>query len=85
MKHHYIILSYLVYLAKLEHADRVLAGRHMHISEFAQLVRKLNNQHIIITHTTQRTPMSQIRKILKDEVPVDIYDRMVLLMDKRRK
>ena len=68
-----------------EHADRAQAGRHMHISEFAQLVRKLNNQHIIITHTTQRTPMSQIRKILKDEIPADIYDRMVLLMDKRRK
>jgi ribonuclease Z len=68
-----------------EHADRAQAGRHMHISEFAQLVRKLNNQHIIITHTTQRTPMSQIRKILKDEMPADIYDRMVLLMDKRRK
>jgi len=68
-----------------EHADRAQAGRHMHISEFAQLVRKLNNQHIIITHTTQRTPMSQIRKILKDEMPADIYDRIVLLMDKRRK
>jgi ribonuclease Z len=68
-----------------EHADRALAGRHMHISEFVQLVRKLNNQHIIVTHTTQRTPMSQIRKILKDEVPADIYDRIVLLMDKRRK
>jgi len=68
-----------------EHADRAQAGRHMHISEFVQLVRKLNNQHIIITHTTQRTPMSQIRKILKDEMPADIYDRIVLLMDKRRK
>jgi ribonuclease Z len=68
-----------------EHADRAQAGRHMHISEFAQLVRKLNNQHIIITHTTQRTPMSQIRKILKDEMPADRYDKMVLLMDKRRK
>ncbi len=68
-----------------EHADRAQAGRHMHIGEFAQLVRKLNNQHIVITHTTQRTPMSQIRKILKDEMPADIYDRMVLLMDKRRK
>jgi ribonuclease Z len=68
-----------------EHADRALAGRHMHIGEFAQLVRKLNNQHIVITHTTQRTPMSQIRKILKDEVPADIYDRIILLMDKRRK
>jgi ribonuclease Z len=68
-----------------EHADRAMAGRHMHIGEFVQLIRKLNNQHIVITHTTQRTPMSEIHKILKDEVPADIYDRIILLMDKRRK
>src|SRR4030066_247820 len=55
-----------------EHADRAHAGRHMHISEFVELVGKLNNQHIVVTHTTQRTPMSQIRRILKDEMPADI-------------
>jgi len=65
-----------------EHADRAQAGRHMHITEFAQLVGKLNNQHIIVTHTTQRTSMREIRKILKDEVPADRFDRIVLLMDK---
>ncbi|MFA5252281.1 MAG: MBL fold metallo-hydrolase [Phycisphaerae bacterium] len=68
-----------------EHADRALAGRHMHISEFAQLVSKLNNQHIIVTHTTQRTPMSEIRRMLKETLPADRYDRVVLLMDKRRR
>jgi ribonuclease Z len=67
-----------------EHAERALAGRHMHISEFVELVCKLNNQHIVVTHTTQRTPMSQIRKILKDALPADKYDRTVLLMDKNR-
>jgi len=68
-----------------EHSDRAQAGRHMHITEFVRLVGELDNQHIIITHTTQRTPMSQIRKILKTEVPPKIYDKLILLMDKRRK
>jgi ribonuclease Z len=67
-----------------EHADRAHAGRHMHIDEFVQLITKLNNRHIIITHTTLRTPMSQIRRILKDEIPADIYDRIILLMDRNR-
>jgi ribonuclease Z len=67
-----------------EHAERALAGRHMHINEFVQLISKLNNQHIIVTHTTQRTPMSQIRKILKDELPADKFDKVTLLMDKNR-
>ncbi|HEW78747.1 MAG TPA: MBL fold metallo-hydrolase, partial [Phycisphaerales bacterium] len=40
-----------------EHTGRAEAGRHMHINEFAALIEKLKNEHIIVTHTTQRTPM----------------------------
>jgi len=49
-----------------------------------KLITELNNQHIIVTHTTQRTPISQIRRILKEEVPKDKYDRITLLMDKNQ-
>ena len=68
-----------------EHSGRAEAGRHMHIDEFAALLDKMNNEHIIITHITQRTPMSEIRKILKDALPKDKYDRITLLMAKRHK
>jgi ribonuclease Z len=64
-----------------EHADRAHAGRHMHIDEFVKLIAELNNQYVVVTHTTQRTPMSQIRKILKEQIPADKYDRIILLMD----
>jgi ribonuclease Z len=67
-----------------EHAERAHAGRHMYIEEFVKLITELNNQHVIVTHTTQRTPMSQIRKILKDTMPPDKYDNVILLMDKNR-
>jgi len=66
-----------------EHTGRAEAGKHMHIDEFAGLLSKLNNEHIIITHTTQRTPMRDIRKILKESLPKDIYDKVILFMDKR--
>ncbi|MCH7555915.1 MAG: MBL fold metallo-hydrolase [Planctomycetes bacterium] len=66
-----------------EHSDRAEAGRHMHIDEFATLLDKMKNEHIIITHITQRTPMREIRKILKDALPKDKYDRITLLMAKR--
>jgi ribonuclease BN (tRNA processing enzyme) len=65
-----------------EHADRAHAGRHMHIDEFVKLITELKNQHIVVTHTTQRTPMSQIRRILKSEMPPERLDRIILLMDK---
>ena len=66
-----------------EHSDRAEAGRHMHIDEFATLLDKMKNEHIIITHITQRTPMREIRKILKNALPKDKYDRITLLMAKR--
>jgi ribonuclease Z len=68
-----------------EHSGRAEAGRHMYIDEFAELVEKLQNQHIIITHTTQRTPMREIRRILKESLPAEKYDKCILLMATRRR
>ena len=67
------------------HSGRAEAGRHMHIEEFAQLIEKLRNEHIVITHTTQRTPMPEIRKTLKDALSPEKYERVSLFMDKRRR
>jgi ribonuclease Z len=68
-----------------EHAERADLGRHMHIKEFVELIGKLQNEYIVITHTTQRTPMQDIRRILKEALPPEKYDRVILLMDKKRK
>ncbi|MFA5239652.1 MAG: MBL fold metallo-hydrolase [Phycisphaerae bacterium] len=68
-----------------EHTERAEVGRHMHISEFASLVEKLNNEYIIVTHTTQRTPMRDVRRMLKETLPAGIYKKIILLMDKRRR
>jgi len=68
-----------------EHTNRAEAGRHMHISEFAGLVEKLQNEHIIITHTTQRTSIQEIHRMLKEALSPEKYGKAVLLMDKRRK
>jgi ribonuclease Z len=68
-----------------DHSGRAEAGRHMHINEFAELIEKLQNEHIVITHTTQRTPMREIRRILKEALPAEKYDKMILLMANRRR
>ena len=68
-----------------EHSGRAEAGKHMHIDEFTTLLNKLQNEYIIVTHTTQRTPMHEIRKILKNALPKDKYDRITLLMAKWHK
>jgi ribonuclease BN (tRNA processing enzyme) len=65
-----------------EHSGRAEAGRHIHIDEFVGLLNKMRNEHIIITHTTQRTPMWEIRRILKEALPPEKYDKTILLMDR---
>ncbi|HUV40328.1 MAG TPA: MBL fold metallo-hydrolase [Sedimentisphaerales bacterium] len=65
-----------------EHTQRAEAGRHMHINEFATLLEKLQNEHIIVTHVTQRTPMREIRRILKDTLSAEKYRKVVLLDNK---
>ncbi len=67
-----------------EHIRRAEAGRHMHINEFVSLVESLNNEHIIITHATQRTPLREIRRILKENLPPEKYKRVTLLMADRQ-
>ena len=66
-----------------DHIDRAKAGRHIHIDNFAALLENLNNEHIVLIHTTQRTPLRLVRKKLKENLPADIYKKVILLMDSK--
>ncbi len=68
-----------------DHTGRADAGRHMHVAEFASLVERLENEHIIISHLTQRTPLGEIRKMLKKALPAEIYGKTIILMDRRHR
>jgi ribonuclease Z len=62
-----------------EHIGRAEAGKHMHIDELAMLLGSMRNEHIIITHTTQRTAMHEIRKMLKETMPGEIHHKITIL------
>jgi ribonuclease Z len=68
-----------------EHAGRAEAGRHMHVTELAHLLSYMKNEHVIITHTTQRTPMQEVRKVLEEALPSEVYAKTTLLMDRKRR
>lgn len=67
-----------------EHVERADAGRHMHIDEFEKLLGPLNNEHIVVTHLTQRTSIAQAKKIMQKKLPSELYDKIMILMDRRR-
>jgi len=66
-----------------EHRDRADAGKHMHIDEFAGLMEKMENEHVIITHLSQRVGIGQAKKIIKDALSKKVYKKTTLLMDRK--
>jgi len=67
------------------HTGRAEAGRHMHVNELAQLLSGMKNEHIIITHTTQRTPMQEVRRVLEEALVPEVYAKTTILMDRKRR
>jgi ribonuclease Z len=67
-----------------DHLERAQAGRHMHVRDFARLAGELNNEYIVVMHTTQRTGFGQIKELLRRHVPSAIHEKIVLLMDRHR-
>ncbi len=77
-----LITECTFYLDK--HVDRAKAGKHLHIKDLAKMAGELNNEYVVITHLTQRTPISQAKKIMKKHVPEELQKKIVFLMDRKR-
>jgi ribonuclease Z len=67
-----------------EHIERAEAGRHVHLKDFAEMIDKMQNEYIIVMHTTQRTPMHDIQKMLKKALPAEKYKKIILFMGNRK-
>ena len=68
-----------------EQTERAKAGKHMHVDEFAALIEKMQSECIVITHTTQRISLGEIRRILKEALPAEKYKKIILLMANRKR
>ncbi len=68
-----------------EHTERADAGRHMHIDEFAPLLERMNNQHIIMTHLSRRTGIGQAKQMLREHLSAAVYKKITVLMDRKNR
>lgn len=66
-----------------EHRERADDGKHMHIDEFAGLIEKMENEHVIVTHLSQRIGVGQAKAILKKTLSTEAYKKTTLLMDRK--
>jgi ribonuclease Z len=65
-----------------DHKTRAKHGRHLHVDQFVdQVLPKLKNEHILITHVSRRTGIRKAKAILRKRIGEDGIKRILFLMD----
>lgn len=63
------------------HRSRAKIGKHLHVDHLIDLLPKLNNKQIILTHVSRRTSMRRAKSTLKKLVDAATYSKIHFLMD----
>jgi ribonuclease Z len=64
-----------------EHIERAKVGRHMHAGDMAMLMERSKNKYVILMHITQRTGIGEIRKILRNTLPREVCEKILVLSE----
>jgi ribonuclease Z len=64
-----------------DHRTKAKAGKHLHVEQFAEIIPKLKNKHIVVTHVSRRTAIRRARNILKKRVGEELMGNIYFLMD----
>ncbi len=63
------------------HRTKAKAGKHMHVDHFVEILPKLKNQHIIISHVSRRTSIRRARHQLRKRIGEERMKNIHFLMD----
>jgi ribonuclease Z len=76
-----ILLTECTFFEK-DHKTRAKHGRHLHVDQFVdQVLPKLKNQHILITHVSRRTGVRKAKAILRRRIGDELFAKITFLMD----
>ncbi|CAN5597120.1 hypothetical protein BH09PLA1_BH09PLA1_28130 [soil metagenome] len=64
-----------------EHRAKAKAGKHMHLEHFAEVLPKLKNEQIVISHVSRRTGIRRARHLLRKRIGNEAMKRIHFLMD----
>ncbi len=75
-----ILLTELTFV-ETQHRHKAKAGKHLHLEQFLQILPRLSNKQIILTHLTRRTGLAKAKRILRKRLPPEQLERLQFLMD----
>lgn len=64
-----------------EHMDRARQGQHTHVRDLPALMERVNSPHVVLTHITRRTFMSEVKRTLAHLLKPADLERLTILMD----
>jgi ribonuclease BN (tRNA processing enzyme) len=64
-----------------DHRAKAKAGKHMHLEHFAEILPKLKNEHIVISHVSRRTGIRRAKSLLRKRIGPAQMKRIHFLMD----
>ena len=63
------------------HKLKAKAGRHLHLDHFVEILPKLRNEHIVLSHVSRRTGVRKARRLLSKRIGEEQMRRIHFLMD----
>ncbi len=64
-----------------DHRSKAKAGRHLHLEQLIEVLPKLKNKEIVITHVSRRTAIRRARNLLRKRVGDERMKNIHFLMD----
>jgi ribonuclease Z len=68
-----------------DHLDRARAGYHMHISDLPGVLRRLQNEQVVLIPLSRRTALGVARHMLRRELGPEMSERISFFMEYRRR
>jgi ribonuclease Z len=65
-----------------EHVHRARAGRHFHVTDLPDALRRLNCEHIVLSHLTRRTAFAEVKRTLANVLAPSALERITILMER---
>lgn len=64
-----------------DHRTKAKAGRHLHLEQLVEILPKLKNKHIVLTHVTRRTGVRRAQRLLRRKIGDARMQNIHFLMD----
>lgn len=75
-----ILITEITFFEK-DHKQRAKVGKHLHVDHFAEIVKGLNNKHIIVAHVSRRTGIRKAKRVLAKVIGAERMANIHFLMD----